>query len=199
MSRIRTIKPEFFIDDELAELSPLHRLLFIGLWTLADREGRLEDRPKRIRAQVLPFDDGDTDKMLQDLHDGGFVQRYEADGKRYLVVTGFVKHQRITGSEAESRSQLPPPPESRNNSGNTVETPWNNSGNTQDDRKGKEGKGKEGKGRTSSERCATRSRRGGGGFVWTGCDFSNGRRDPPPRGEGRHGSGRHGSDSPPPQ
>ena len=54
MSRIRSIKPEFFLDEELAELSPLTRLLFVGLWTLADCEGRLEDRPKRIRAQLHP-------------------------------------------------------------------------------------------------------------------------------------------------
>ena len=69
MSRIRTIKPEFFLDDELAELTPLTRLIFIGLWTLADCEGRLEDRPKRIRAQLHPFDDDDTDAMLQALID----------------------------------------------------------------------------------------------------------------------------------
>lgn len=80
MSRIRAIKPEFFLDDELAELSPLTRLLFIGLWTLADCKGRLEDRPKRIRAQILPFDDGDTDAMLQALHERRFIYRYTVNG-----------------------------------------------------------------------------------------------------------------------
>lgn len=155
MSRIRTIKPEFFLDDELAELSALHRLLFVGLWTLADREGRLEDRPKRIRAQILPFDDGDTDAMLADLARAGFVVRYEADGKRYLQVRNFTKHQRITGSEAESKSQIPAPEScatappvfretSRDDSGNTQEI----LGNIEETPRttGKERKGKEGKG-----------------------------------------------------
>lgn len=108
MSRIRTIKPEFFLDDELAELTPLTRLLFIGLWTLADCEGRLEDRPKRIRAQLHPFDDGDTDAMLQALHDRRFIIRYIVDGNRYIEVRSFKKHQRLTTKEIEGRSQIPP-------------------------------------------------------------------------------------------
>jgi hypothetical protein len=109
MSRIRSIKPEFFLDDELAELTPLARLLFIGLWTLADCEGRMEDRPKRIRAQILPFDDGDTDAMLQALHDHGFIRRYRVNDKSYLVVRNFKKHQRLSGKEAEGESLIPPP------------------------------------------------------------------------------------------
>jgi hypothetical protein len=42
MARIRMIKPGVMENEELAELSPLTRLLFIYLWMLADREGRLE-------------------------------------------------------------------------------------------------------------------------------------------------------------
>jgi len=48
MARSRNIKPGFFRNEMLAECSPLARLLFAGLWCLADRFGRLEDRPKRI-------------------------------------------------------------------------------------------------------------------------------------------------------
>jgi len=43
--RIRTVKPEFFADDDVADLSLSARLLFVGLLLVADREGRLEDRP----------------------------------------------------------------------------------------------------------------------------------------------------------
>ena len=49
MARARNIKPGFFKNEFLAEMPCEVRLLFIGLWTLADREGRLEDRPKRIK------------------------------------------------------------------------------------------------------------------------------------------------------
>jgi hypothetical protein len=49
MARARNIKPAFFKNEQLVELGMSTRLLFIGLWCLADREGRLEDRPKRIK------------------------------------------------------------------------------------------------------------------------------------------------------
>jgi len=105
MARIRSIKPDFFMHDGLAELSPLHRLLFIGLWTQADREGRLEDRPARIKAAVLPYDGADVDAMLDDLaeHRERFVVRYEVDGVRYLQVTGFAAHQQPHIKEVASK------------------------------------------------------------------------------------------------
>ena len=65
MARARNIKPSFFTNDVLAEIDPLGRLLFIALWTMADREGRLEDRPKRIKAEALPYDDANADVKAQ--------------------------------------------------------------------------------------------------------------------------------------
>jgi len=108
MARIRSIKPEFFLHEDLAELSPAHRLLFIGLWTLADREGRLEDRPKRIKAALFPWDDCDVDAMLGELAEGGFVVRYEAQGVRGVAIPAFTKHQKPHVREASS--EIPPPP-----------------------------------------------------------------------------------------
>src|SRR5215475_4054471 len=81
--RIRTIKPAFFDNEELAALPSLTRLFFIGLWTVADREGRLEDRPLRLRAQILPYDEADADAMLTQLDRAGFIQRYTVDGNHY--------------------------------------------------------------------------------------------------------------------
>ncbi len=108
MARQRMIKPEFFLHDELAELSPLHRLLFIGLWTLADREGRLEDRPKRIKVEVLPWDDVDVEEALADLDAGGFIHRYETEGRRYICLPSFLRHQRPHPKEAPSTIPSPP-------------------------------------------------------------------------------------------
>jgi len=105
--RIRTIKPEFYMNDELAALPATTRILFTGLWGLADCEGRLEDKPKRIKLQVLPYDDVDVDAALQDLHDAGFIFRYEIDGQALIEVINFKKHQRLSGSEAKSSSVLP--------------------------------------------------------------------------------------------
>lgn len=102
MARARNIKPGFFTNDVLAELPPLARLLFAGLWTLCDREGRAEDRPKRIRAEVLAYDDCDCDALLQALHDKGFIRRYEVAGTRVIQVLAWDKHQNPHMKEAAS-------------------------------------------------------------------------------------------------
>lgn len=93
MARARNIKPAFFKNEELAECSPLARLLFIYLWTEADKEGRLEDRPKQIKAYGLPYDDCDAEKLLQELHMRNFIKRYEGGGKRVIWIVNFKKHQ----------------------------------------------------------------------------------------------------------
>ena len=80
MARARNIKPSFFHNEELVELPFEVRLLFVGLWTLADRAGRLEDRPKRIKMAIFPADNVDVDAGLQGLEDSGFIHRFEVDG-----------------------------------------------------------------------------------------------------------------------
>jgi len=102
MSRIRTIKPQFFTDEIIAELPPLTRLLFIGLWTAADREGRLEDRAKRIKVELLPYDDADVDEMLNILADRQFITRYTVDFHRYIQIRTFEKHQNLNPRESPS-------------------------------------------------------------------------------------------------
>lgn len=109
MARSRNIKPSFFTNDLLAELSPLARLLFIGLWTIADRNGRLEDRPKRIRAEIFPYDDCDCDLLLRDLHRSGFIIRYSVDGDRFIMINNFLKHQ--NPHPKEQPSTIPEPAE----------------------------------------------------------------------------------------
>lgn len=101
---------DFFRSERLTEFSFAHRLLFQGLWLLADREGRLEDRPRRIHADVFPFDpELKVDTMLDDLADAEepFIVRYEVDGRRYIQVVNFAKHQRPNSREAESEIPAP--------------------------------------------------------------------------------------------
>ncbi len=142
MARIRTIKPEFFLDEDLGELSALHRLAFAGIWCQADCAGRLEDRPRRLKLQVLPYDDCDFDRLLADLEacSGRFIVRYEAGGERFIQIRNFLKHQRLSGTEAAARSAFPAPPKEalEKHSGSAEEAPRN---------AGKEGKGREGKGK----------------------------------------------------
>lgn len=107
MARSRNIKPGFFTNDELAEIEPLGRLIFIGLWTIADREGRLEDRPKKIKVEILPYDDVNVDEMLNQLADKGFILRYEVNGNKYIQIANFIKHQNPHHKEVASMIPAP--------------------------------------------------------------------------------------------
>lgn len=110
MPRARNIKPGFFKNEALAECDIQARLLFIGLWTLADREGRLEERPKRIKAEIYPYDDDiDIVNMLDQLQKRGFIYRYKAGGMNIIQIKNFLKHQNPHYKERES--ELPPMPE----------------------------------------------------------------------------------------
>lgn len=100
--RARNLKPGFFVNEDLVELPALARLLFAGLWCMADREGRTEDRPKRIKLEVLPADDCDVDTLLDALAGKGLIIRYEIDGGRYIGIPNFSKHQSPHIREAAS-------------------------------------------------------------------------------------------------
>ena len=91
--RSRNIKPGFFQNESLVELLPEARLLFIGLWLMADRDGRLEDRPKRIKMQVFPADPWDVEPMLNDLAEQSLIVRYTVDSKEYICIPAWDKHQ----------------------------------------------------------------------------------------------------------
>jgi len=110
MSRLRTIKPGFFVDEYLAECQPLARILFAGLWTVADRDGRLEDRPKRIKVETLPYDECDVNALLDELAAHGFIVRYECDGVRFIAIPTWHKHQSPHQKEAASTIPAPDSP-----------------------------------------------------------------------------------------
>jgi hypothetical protein len=102
MARARNIKPAFFSNELLAELQAFDRLLFVGLWCLADREGRIEDRPKRIKMELFPCDSYDVDAGLTDLCAAGFVIRYQVGDTNVVEIVNFHKHQSPHGSEKDS-------------------------------------------------------------------------------------------------
>jgi hypothetical protein len=107
MARTRFIKPGFFMNEELAELPCEARLLFIGLWTIADRAGRLEDRPRKIKAAVFPYEEFDVDTLLGLLAGKRFLKRYRLKGLGYIEISNFVKHQKPHPKEPPS--QVPEP------------------------------------------------------------------------------------------
>ena len=152
MARIRTIKPEFFIDEDIAALPPLTRILFQGLWCLADAEGRLEDRPQRIKIQILPYDKYDTDDGLTALSTAGFIVRYTVGDQNYIQIRTFSKHQRLSGKEAQTASVYPGPEQ-----GSTGEAPVKQSGSDGERQESQEGKGRERKGKEGKGIARTRT------------------------------------------
>jgi len=111
MSRIRTVKPEFFKHESLFDAEresglPL-RLAFAGLWTCCDREGRFVWRPRALKTDILPYDDVDFSRVLDALAARGFVVKYASGGREYGVVPGFARHQVI--NNRESPSEIPAP------------------------------------------------------------------------------------------
>lgn len=107
--RVRIIRPAFFDDETMADLSPHARLLILGLWCLADRAGRLDDRPRYIRAKVFPYEcDLDVEALLSELEQNQLIIRYEINGERFIQVTNFDAYQAPNLREPES--VIPPPP-----------------------------------------------------------------------------------------
>ena len=107
MARLRTIKPELYTNDVLAQCSIHARYLFPGLWCHADRRGILEDRPARIKAAIYPYDTVDVDELLSELSNAGFIKRYEAEGVRCIQIVNFLKHQ--YPNQKEKDNGLPQP------------------------------------------------------------------------------------------
>ena len=107
MARARNIKPALFTNDTLAENDALGRLLFIGLWTIADFKGDVEWRPKRVKAQVLPYDDCDIEKLAINLDKSGFIRFYSDGVNNYLRVVNFSVHQNPHKNERLKGSDIP--------------------------------------------------------------------------------------------
>lgn len=193
--RIRTIKPDFFKDDEIAALEPLTRLLFVGLWGLADCSGRFADKPSRIKVEVLPFDSVDVDAALNDLAQHGFIKRYTVDEKGYIEIRNFRKHQRISGKESQYESDIPPPPRGPREapgkqSGSTGEAPGKQQGSNRENKTFQEGKGNrkeiEGKGKeiekTPPASAAAKPRSKNSWSLWVDARRALKRGDPVPVG-----------------
>jgi len=110
MARIRALKPDFFKDEDLAILPCEARLLYAGLWCFADREGRLEDRPKYLKVEIFPYDNINIEKLLNLLSTPNiperpekcFIRRYTVNDRKYIDIPEFLKHQSPHNTEKES-------------------------------------------------------------------------------------------------
>ena len=91
---MRTVKPEFWVDDKVVDLSLLAKLLYIGMWNFADDDGYIEDSARRIKRQIFPDNDYDVSAALGELVDMGMLRRYKSDQGPVLHIVRFKDHQR---------------------------------------------------------------------------------------------------------
>jgi hypothetical protein len=141
MPKIRTVKPSFFMSRAVKKLSDEQKLVWLGLWPNADDEGRMLDEPEIIAGQLWALSKSAVklDRILEALDDADRIIRYEIAGERFIQVTGWHEHQRITRVAA---SVIPGVPDtvvaSRRQRRSSVAAVPQQCG------KGKEGKGEEG-------------------------------------------------------
>lgn len=150
--RIRTIKPDFFQHEALYDAErdsglPL-RIAFAGLWTVADKAGRFEWRPRQLKLNVLPYDECDFSAVLSALETYGFVLRYDVEGKAYGCIPSWDKHQHKNVREPDST--IPAPDEQ-------VHAPDEAGARTGQVPVQAAGKGREGKGRGREDACGART------------------------------------------
>jgi hypothetical protein len=164
MARIRTVKPEFWTSEQIAECSTNARLLFIGMWSFADDAGVHKASTKRLKMEVFPsdhFSEVDVAEMVGELIKANLVACYEVTGETYWMITGWQKHQRIDqptyrhplpdGSVPTAVRRRSPEPDSTNVRRTLDERSWR-------DRNGEERKGegeKKEREKTTKSRSAT--------------------------------------------
>jgi hypothetical protein len=145
MARIRTIKPEFWQNEELASISQHARLLAIALLNHADDQGCFLANAALVRAACFPFeeDSKNVPRSLQELSKIGYIEIRKCNGKDIGVVCKFLEHQRIDKPQKSKLIDV-----FRANSRENSDSK-NVPGTFQEDSKKTprlEGKGKEGKG-----------------------------------------------------
>jgi hypothetical protein len=135
MPRARTLKYEFFRNEALGYMPPHARLLFAGLWCLADKEGRLEDRPGLIKGYLFGYEVSVTPEVVDDLlallDDADLIRRYHVDGGRYISIVKWSIHQHPHPREIASVIPAPPKARPRHGQGHAKATPEHDQGDVE--------------------------------------------------------------------
>lgn len=114
MPRIRYLKPDFFKDEHIKDLPYEARLFYQGLWCYADKKGRLEDRPERLKVEIMPYDKIDIEEILNLLSSPKknskrpYILRYSENKENYIQILQWNKHQKPHHTEQESIIPEPP-------------------------------------------------------------------------------------------
>ncbi len=160
MARKRMIDPDFWIDEKLGQCTRDERLLFMGLISNADDEGKGRANPKLIKSAVFPYDDDisaeSVGKMMGELAEKGIAMIYEADGQEFYWLPNFLKHQKINRPapskipDCENSSKFNEDSSKSNEDSQKIDE---DSLRTHAQGKGKERKGKEERGKEYPRTC----------------------------------------------
>lgn len=108
----RIIKESSCTSDTLNGISDFEERFWWRLVVNCDDYGRFDARPAVLKSRLFPLMDGKTNKNMADalrkLASVGLVKIYEVDGRPFLQVVKWDKHQRIRAK----RSKYPSPNES---------------------------------------------------------------------------------------
>jgi uncharacterized phage protein (TIGR02220 family) len=110
MARIRTIKPSFWVSEQVMSCSIDARLFFIGLWTFADDSGVIKNSPMSLKAQIFPGDNMNSTsirRIVDELYTNKLLMPFsDENGEQYLYILNWAKHQKI--DKSLERLKAPP-------------------------------------------------------------------------------------------
>lgn len=107
MARKRMIDPEFWLDEDMTSMGFDCRLFYIGLWNFSDDYGVIGNSPKKVKAQIFPYEKIDVAPFIKLLIEMKKLIPFEAEGKQWLFVKNFPKYQRV---DKPSKHRNPPVP-----------------------------------------------------------------------------------------
>jgi len=110
MARTRTIRPEFYSDEKLANVDPVVRLLYIGTWTTSDDYGVTKGHPLWLKSQIFPYDNFSEEDMtgwLSELVEIGLLVPFEHRGEHYYHIPKFLKYQKINRPSTTRNPEVP--------------------------------------------------------------------------------------------
>lgn len=108
MARKRMIDPNIWQSEDFGKLSTLGKLIFIGLFSLADDEGRGRSNPVYLKSTLFPYEEGirstDIDKTLSEISSNMSVIFYSCDGSSYYSLYNWNAWQKI---DRPTESKIP--------------------------------------------------------------------------------------------
>ncbi len=111
MARTRTIRPDFWNDETLANVSRDSRLTFVGMWTASDDYGTVRGHPIWLKNQIFPYDileKNDFIVWLIELETIGVIVPFQVNEEKYYFIRNFLKHQKIDNPSKTRNPQYSP-------------------------------------------------------------------------------------------